>query len=140
MRTGWNIALQLTALAAFVIMRLGAFGWLTLMFVLTLIGPILVLVPTGLAVGTVRRRRLTPAVTVPFIAAACFLVLAGAVYPDYGDSPEAFAPVVSSRISPPSELVTILFAIGNLAAVGFLASIFWTVVAVGRSVGSRPIS
>jgi hypothetical protein len=139
MRTGWNIALQLTAVAAFVLLRLSAFGWLAFIFVFSMIGPILVLVPTGLAIGTVRRQRLTRAATVPFIVTACCLVLAGAVYPDFGDTPEAYAPVTPTPIPSSSELVTILFWIGNVAAVGFLAGLAWTATAVGLSASSRPV-
>jgi hypothetical protein len=139
MRTWWNVALQLAALAAFVLLRLSAFGWMAFIFVFTLIGPILVLVPTGLAIATVSRRRLTRAVTVSFVATACFLVLTGAVYPDFGDSPYAYLPVVATPIPSSSELVGIAFVIGNVAALGFIAGVIWIAVAVCSSARSRPI-
>jgi hypothetical protein len=129
MRTGWNIGLQLGALLLFTFMRLSVFGWLMVILVVSVIGPILVLVPLGLAIGSRRRGRLAPAVALPFVVTALCLLLAGALIPDFGDTPEAFVPLAGT-FSASDPAVDVLNAIGRIAALGFLVGLAWAVVAV----------
>lgn len=136
MRTGSNIVLQLAALLLFAGLRATYPGWMLLIFILTAIGPILMLVPLGMAIGTRRRRYLTLAVAIPFVVTAVLLVLAGALIPDFGDTPVGYVPVAGEFPSSDPAL-TVLGTLGTLAAFGFVGGLVWTLVAVVVTSGRK---
>ncbi|MCW0215134.1 MAG: hypothetical protein OJJ54_17395 [Pseudonocardia sp.] len=131
MRTTANIALQAAAILLFVLLRFAAPGWLFVIYVFTLVGPVLTLVPLGMAVGTVRRGRLTRGVALPFGLTAGLLVLVGAVLPDAGDDRARipFAELVGhGTVS--DGLMSAANTAGLLLLLAYLAALVWTVVAV----------
>lgn len=94
MRASVNAVIQVVAVAAFAGLRPLAPGWFALGFVITLIGPALLLFEVVTAFAISGRRRLEWTVAVPFVAAACCLLVAGALLPDSDDQRSYVPPVV----------------------------------------------
>lgn len=127
MRTATNITIQLAALAVFAALRLAVPGWMLLIFILSLVGPVLVLVPAGMAIAVVRRGRLERSVAAPFLTAAITLVIAGALVPDLDDQ-RGYIPIISG--APPTPVDDALSFVGSVAALGFIGAVVWIIVAV----------
>ncbi|MFC4950546.1 hypothetical protein [Pseudonocardia sp. GCM10023141] len=130
MPTSTNISLQILAVVAFAALRLAAPGWWLVLFVFSLIGPVLVLVPTIAALATARRGTLERSVAVPFVATAVLLVVAGATVPDFGDDSGAYLPFGGHVDGP---IIEVMNGIGGVAVLGFVASLIWTLCAVAST-------
>lgn len=135
MSTRGNVALQAGAVVAFAVLRLTAGGWNTVLFVITVVGPALLLVPPSLALGALRRRRLRPAVAVPFVWTAVWLVIGGAIYPDFADSQGSWLPIhvligADSRTNPVGQAPEWATIVGNVALLSYIAGVVWTVGAL----------
>lgn len=135
MRTGWNIALQVVALLGFCAARLAAPGWLLFFLIVTIIGPLLLLVPTALSVATVRRRVLPAPLAAPFLTCAGLLLLTGLTLPDFDDV-RAHAPLLVLLGRDDAEVPAALSGIGSLAAFAWVGALVWLVVAL--AVAHRP--
>jgi hypothetical protein len=85
MPTSWTIGLQIAAVVVAAAFRLAAPGWMLLVVVFFVVPLLVALVPLALAIATVRRRRLAPAVAAPFVASAVGLVVVAAFYPEFDD-------------------------------------------------------
>lgn len=122
---------QLVALGCFAVLRLATPGWMLLIFLVTLIGPAVVLAPSILAAVTARRGPLEPAVTAPFVTAAVCLVVAGALVPEFDDQ-RSYTPLLSLFADAPatSSQVADLGTVGMIAGLGLLVTVVWAVVAV----------
>lgn len=129
MRTGWNVALQVVALLGFCGLRFAAPGWLLFFLIVTIIGPLLLLVPTVLAIATVRRRVLPAALAAPFAACAGLLLLAGLAVPDFDDV-RGYAPVMVLLGLRGTEVPALLSGTGMLAAFAWLGAVVWLVAAL----------
>jgi len=133
MRTFNNAALQFAVLACFIALRLSTPGWWLVIFVGTVVGPLLALVPIITAVVTVRRGRHRPAVQAPYLACAVTLVTTGALFPDFGDVGGWRVPILhlfAPRAEYPEATVLALGTVGEVAAVAYVASLAWLVVAL----------
>jgi hypothetical protein len=136
MRTGWNVALQCLAVLLFVGLRLAAPGWLFVFFVLTVVGPVLALLPLGLAIGTAHRGVLARSVAVPFCVGASLLVVIGALLPDSGEQRD-FVPLAAlfGRDHLSRSVVDAGRTGGWVLLPAYLATLAWLVVAVARTRG-----
>lgn len=137
MRASVNVALQIGALVAFAILRLLSPGWLLLIVILTIVGPLVLMVPPALSFVTLRRRVLPAALTAPFLTCAGLLLVGGATMPDFDDvdSNLALWTLIAGADSPvPDAFGTV----GMLATVGYLGAIVWLIVALAvTGAGSR---
>jgi hypothetical protein len=128
MSTRINLAIQLAALFTFAVFRLAAPGWILLMVVFSVVGAVVLLLPTILAVATLSRRRLPAPAAVPFLGCAGSLVVAGALVPDCTDT-EDYMPLLrilnldGDPYGPPA-------GIGAVAVVVFIICAALTPVAV----------
>lgn len=133
MRTNLNVALQAGALLAFVALRFTAPGWFLIILIMTLVGPVLLMVPAVLSLTVLRRRVLTPAVTAPFLACAGFLLAGGLLMPDSGDSEDSVRAPLSVLLESaglsagPTEP---LYVLGSVALLGWSVSLVWLGVAL----------
>ncbi|MEJ8280244.1 hypothetical protein [Pseudonocardia spirodelae] len=133
MRTSVNVAVQAGALTAFVVLRFTAPGWLLIILILTVAGPVVLAVPTVLSLATLRRRELSGLVTAPFLACAGFLLLGGATMPDFGDTEDSVRAPVQVLLEGAglgAGPVEPLYVLGSLAVAGWAASLVWLVVAL----------
>lgn len=145
MRTALNVLLQFLALAASLLLRLQAMGWFAMIFVLTIAGPILIVIPPILAAIATRRARdsgrLRPRLYLPFVAVAATLVVAGALVPDFGDTKESevipVTELLGRHIDSDGVLFDVLGTIGGLAIVGYLGSAIWLFIAFAKASGRR---
>lgn len=127
MRPATNMFLQLTALWAFLFFRLATPpGWMAGMFLITLVGPVLVVAPTVHAVRRLRPEdRLSWPATVSYSVTAASLVVAGALIPETDDQHDylplltVFAP---SRAGHPTDFLW-LWNVGWLSVLTFLAGL-----------------
>jgi hypothetical protein len=135
-----NIALQISALTIFALLRLAILASPSIVMAA------LVLLPTILALGLVRRERLGWTVAVPCLLSAACLVVAGAALPGFTDGEWITVPVFTVLgLGTPyvnNPVVHQLAWIGIVAALGFVAALLWSIVAAtltGRnSRGSGP--
>jgi hypothetical protein len=134
MRTGSNVALQCVAVLLFVGLRLAAPGWLFVFFVITIIGPVLALLPLGLVIGTARRRVLARSVAVPFCVTAGLLVVIGALMPDSGEQRD-FVPLAAllGGDDLPRPVMDAAWTGGWVLVLAYLATLGWLVVAIART-------
>jgi hypothetical protein len=134
MRTGWNVVLQCLAVLLFVGLRLAAPGWLFVFFVLTVLGPVLALLPLGLAIGTARRGLLVRSVAVPFCVGAGLLVVIGALLPDSGEQHD-FVPLAAllGRDDLSRSVMDAAWTGGWVLVLAYLAVLTWLVVVVART-------
>ena len=140
MRTEWNLLLQLSALLAFVLLRLVHPGWMLILLALTPLAAG-VLGPSIMAAVVLRRQRLRRSVTVPFALDATLLLAAGLLLVDYTDAPGGDASPLSLALGmaqPPMWN----YPLGNTLLFAFVASVLWTLVAVvvaARRPAARPV-
>jgi hypothetical protein len=126
MPTSWNIGLQIAAVVVAAAFRVAAPGWMLLVVVFFVVPLLVALVPLALAIGTVRRRRLAPAVAAPFVASAVGLVVVAAFYPDFDDV-TSWVPVLRGLDVLSTETAQL---IADIALIGYLAALVWLVVAI----------
>ena len=107
-----------------------------MILVISIVGVLVVLLPTVLALTTVRRDRLTRPVALPFLGCATSLVLAGALFPDFGDTDVAQVPLLSvlGLDSGPNGVLT---GIGAVAVLAFLICAAVLPVAVAATATTR---
>lgn len=130
MRPSVNVTVQLAAVVLFLGLRLSAGGWLLVIYLFSIIGPIVTLVPLFFAIKTARRGTLRSGVAAPFVTAAVSLVGAGLLVADFGDSPTGWIPVLGdTKVGTDSALMA-LDSLGWLFVLGFLGSVVWIFVAV----------
>ncbi|MDQ4119691.1 MAG: hypothetical protein M3235_22440 [Actinomycetota bacterium] len=132
MRASVNVALQIGALVAFAILRLLSPGWLLLILIVTVVGLLVLLVPPVLSLVTLRREVLPTALTLPFLACAGLLLLAGLTLPDFGDADSNLAlwTLIAGSESPVPDAFGV---VGMLATLGYLASVLWLIVALATT-------
>ncbi|MGI5130263.1 hypothetical protein ACQEVB_25910 [Pseudonocardia sp. CA-107938] len=125
MRSSINLAVQAAVLIAVLLMRAAQPGWLLIIFVLTVVGPVIVLAQVVVAVFALRSRRLPVAVAVPFAVAAASLLAANLLLADMDDAREF-----------PSPLETVVGPLPDATDVGgplllvWAAAIVWVLVAM----------
>ncbi|OLT15825.1 hypothetical protein BJF78_15730 [Pseudonocardia sp. CNS-139] len=131
--TGLNVALQLAALAVAVIVRLASPGWMLVIAVVSVVPLAVAALPSVLALGTLRRHRLTAPVAVPFTVSAAALVLVALLYPELDDV-TSWVPVLrlaglQDDIDRGADIIT-ASSVGNAAVLLLVTATVWTVVAV----------
>lgn len=131
MRASANVVLQIGAVVAFGILRLLSPGWLLLILIVTVVGPLVTMVPPALSLVTMRRRVLPGALTAPFVACAALLLVAGATMPDAGDAESNLA--LWTLVGDGSPVPDVFGAVGMAATLGYLASVVWLIVALART-------
>jgi len=135
MRTGWNVALQLGVLVVAVALRFLAPGWMLVVLVFTVVGPVIMLVPPVLSLVVLRWRTLPRSVAAPFLAAAGSLLLTALVLPDVADAPPGGTPIL--------ELLGIqaapdwAWSAGMVLIGAYLVSVVWLAVALGIAAAQR---
>jgi len=133
-----NLAIQLSAALAFTLFRFAAPGWWLLILVFSLVGVGAVLLPTILAVATVRRPRLTLPVAIPFLGSAVSLVVAGALFPDLDDQ-RSYVPLLEI-LGLHGDANGLLAGIGGVAVLVFVLCAAVTPVVVGVTATTPPRS
>ncbi|WP_436492484.1 hypothetical protein [Actinokineospora sp. HUAS TT18] len=137
MRTSTNLAIQVTALVTFVALRFVGMGYGALVFVMTVVGPLLAVTPTVLAARVLGRGRLARRAAVPFMVAAGALVVAGACVADERGFAREPIPIVNLLTGDGVRKQDPLWAldvVGWLAVAVFVAALVWTVVALRTEV------
>ncbi|OJY43774.1 hypothetical protein [Pseudonocardia sp. 73-21] len=127
-----NLAIQLSALLTFTLFRFAAPGWWLVILVISIVGVLVVLLPTVLALTTVRRASLTRPVVLPFLGCATSLVVAGALFPDFGDTDDAQVPLLSV-LGLDGDPNGVLAGIGAVAVLAFMICVAITPVAVAAT-------
>lgn len=135
MTAGRNLALQVAALALSAYLRLGWGGWETVAFAMTIIGPVAMLLPSAVALGVLRRRRLGANVWVPLTAASGSMVLAGALIAGTGDLTEPTIPLFELLRLPwdRSDWGPWTSLVGFAGAAAFLLFLGWALLEVAAS-------
>ncbi|GAA4539480.1 hypothetical protein [Pseudonocardia xishanensis] len=136
MRTGWNVALQVAAVVVALALRFLAPGWMLVILVFSVVGPVLLLVPPVLSLVVLRWRALPRSVAAPFVTAATSLLLVGLLLPDVADDPPGGTPVLELfgvRAAPDWA-----WTAGMVLIAAYLASVLWLGIAVGVAARSRP--
>jgi hypothetical protein len=90
-----NVVLQVVALVAVTLMRAAQPGWLMIMFMLSVIGPLTLFAQVSMAMTARRLPRLPASLTVPFFVAAASLVAANLVLADMDDRQDYSSPLES---------------------------------------------
>jgi hypothetical protein len=129
MRSSINMAVQATALIAATLMRFAQPGWLVIIFVMTIVGPLVVLGHVTLAMRALDRPRLPMSVAVPFTVAAACLLAANLVLADGGDGPEFPSPFESITGVSTDEFL----GLGMWLLVAWGAALLWTAGAMART-------
>lgn len=126
-----NLALQVVALVAAIGLRAARPGAVTEFLLVTVIGPLLALVPVALAVVALRRRRLAAPLAVPFVVCAVALVAAAALAPDVADGAR-WVPAFELLGVRPRQIVR-MDIVGRVLITGYVLALTWTTVAFIRS-------
>jgi uncharacterized membrane protein YccC len=128
MSTGLNVALQFLALIVAATIRLAQPGWMVLLVIIFVVPIIAAVAPLGLAIGTARRGSLSRTVAAPFVANAVTLVAVALLYPELDDQ-TSWVPVLRALGAPQPEYDTSQ-QIGNLALIGYVLALVWTISAI----------
>lgn len=139
MRTSVNVTVQLAAVVLFLGLRLSAGGWLLVIYLFSIIGPIVTLVPLFFAIKTARRGTLPSGVAAPFVTAAVSLVGAGLLVADFGDSAWGRIPVLGDTKVGSGSALMALDSLGWLFMLGFIGSVVWIFGAV-RDADPAPVT
>lgn len=131
MRASVNVALQIGALVAFGVLRLLSPGWLLVILIVTIVGPLIMLVPPALSFVTLRRKVLPAALTAPFVACAALLLIGGATMPDAGDADSNLA--LWTLVGDGSPVPDAFGVIGMVATLGYLGSVVWLIIALAMT-------
>lgn len=134
MKATTNLYVQLTALAVFVVLRFAAPGLILVFFVVTVIGPVLVALPTVMAWRHRRADLSWPVVALSGATAAC-LVVAGALVYDTDDQHDYFPAVelLARGTAVDHDTQALLMDIGGYATFGFLVGVVLTAMALAGS-------
>ncbi|WP_133794198.1 hypothetical protein [Actinokineospora alba] len=127
------MTVQLAAVVLFLALRLSAGGWLLVIYLFSIIGPIVTLVPLFFAIKTARRETLPSGVAAPFVTAAVSLVGAGLLVADFGDSAWGSIPVLGDTLVGSGSALMALDSLGWLFVLGFVGSVVWIFVAVSAA-------
>ena len=124
-----NLVLQSSVVAVVAVVRLAQPGWLLIIFVMSLVGPVLLIHHIGVTRTAVRRERLPERLATPFVLAAAGLLVGNLLLADYTDG---------SRYASPLELVTgplpdDLQAAGELMLVGWVLCLVWVTIELHRT-------
>ncbi|MGI5130652.1 hypothetical protein ACQEVB_27865 [Pseudonocardia sp. CA-107938] len=125
-----NLGLQLVALVAAITLRAVRPGAVTEFLLVTVVGPLLALVPAVLAVAALRFRRLPAQLAVPFVVCAVALVAAAALAPDVADGVR-WVPVFDLLGVHPQRIIR-MDIVGRVLAAGYVLAVTWTTVAFLR--------
>jgi hypothetical protein len=131
-----NLGLQLVALAAAILLRAARPGAVTEFLLVTVVGPLLALVPVALAVAALRRQRLPAPLAVPFVVCAFALVAAAALAPDVAAG-VWWVPVFDLLGVRPHQILR-MDIVGRVLAAGYVLAVTWTTVAFLRT-RARPV-
>jgi hypothetical protein len=126
-----NLSLQVVALVAAIGLRAARPGAVTEILLITVIGPLLALVPVVLAVAALRLRRLPAPLAVPFVVCAFALVAAAALAPDAADGLR-WVPIFDLLGVRPRQIIR-MDIVGRVLASGYVLAVTWTTVAFLRS-------
>ncbi|MEO6082168.1 MAG: hypothetical protein ABIQ18_03590 [Umezawaea sp.] len=141
----WNLVAHVAALVVSVCLRLTWGGWETVGFAMSIIGPGAMLMPSIVAWGLLRRRRLGANVWVPLAGASGSMVLASALIAGTGDLTEPTIPLFEVLGLPGnrSEWGDWTSPVGLVCAVAFLVFLGWALLEVMASGsvarGERPM-
>jgi hypothetical protein len=131
MRSDLNLALQITAVGAAVLMRLTSPGWLlVIFFIFAPIGTVALVAQIVVAAVAVPRRRLTTSVSLAFGLLGLSLLGAAAVIPDGGDSERSIHSPLELLIGPGLPDLT---GIGLLLLLTWLGALVWAIVGLATS-------
>jgi hypothetical protein len=145
MTAGGNLVAHVAALTLSVYLRTRWGGWETALFALTIIGPVGMLLPSLLALGLLRRRRLTANVWVPLAAASGCMLLASALITGVGDLTEPTLPLFELLGLPGNrgEWGDWTGPVGLVCAAAFLVFLGWALLEIMASGfaarGDRPL-
>jgi len=126
-----NLSLQLVALVAAILLRAARPGAVTEFLLVTVIGPLLALVPAALAVLALRLRRLPAPLAVPFVVCAFALVAAAALAPDVAAG-VWWVPIFDLLGVRPHQIIR-MDIVGRVLAAGYVLAVTWTTVAYMRA-------
>jgi len=129
-----NLSLQLVALVAAILLRAARPGAVTEFLLITVVGPLLALVPVALAVAALRLHRLPAPLAVPFVVCAVALVAAAALAPDVAAG-VWWVPMFDLLGVRPHQIIR-MDIVGRVLAAGYVLAVTWTTVAFLRS-GAR---
>jgi hypothetical protein len=135
MPTGLNVALQFLALLVAVVIRVSQPGWMVLAMILFVFPLVAAVLPVALALGTARRGALSRTVAAPFVASAATLVALALLYPELDDQ-TWWVPALQAVDAPSPDYDTASM-IGNLALLGYVAALAWTIAAIITTRQSR---
>jgi hypothetical protein len=127
-----NVAVQVAALVLAAVLRLAAPGWLLIIVVASILGPIIVLTPLRLALRP-GPDRLPVRTAIPFVGTAVCLVVAAACVGETDERRE-FVPVLelirpgAGLAHPAAEALT---NAGWVAVLGVLVGVVWLVDSLG---------
>lgn len=130
-----NLVLQVVALVAAIVLRAAHPGAVTELLLITVVGPLLALVPVALAIAALGRRRLAAPLAVPFVVCALALVAAAALAPDVAAGTR-WVPVFDLLGVRPRQLIR-MDIVGRVLAAGYVLALTWTTVAFLRSRPTR---
>ncbi|KJK49705.1 hypothetical protein UK23_13260 [Lentzea aerocolonigenes] len=132
MRPAANLALQLAALTAAVVLRMRWGGLETLFFMMTVIGPVLALVPTMLAIALLRSRVLSWHVWVPFAGMSAGTLLASLFFGGDKNFVLTWIPALEllGVSGPRSEWVGLTDSVGMAGLCAFPVFLVWALAAI----------
>ncbi|WP_283139898.1 hypothetical protein [Rhizohabitans arisaemae] len=107
-------------------------GWLLLFFILTVIGPVILLTHLVTALVAARQAALSPLASWGWGLTAFFLLLVGLVLPDVGDSAGGWVPLLGGEKVYGTALNVFSWA-GLIGIVGYLASLIVAWAGISRS-------
>ncbi|NUR87835.1 MAG: hypothetical protein HOY71_27440 [Nonomuraea sp.] len=88
-----NVVVQTLAILVFLGLRALSLGWLAVIFIITVVGPAVLLVHLITALVAARRDRLPALASWGYGLTAFFLLLVGLLLPDFGDSNGGWVPL-----------------------------------------------
>ena len=140
MRSDLNLALQIAAVGACVLMRLMTPGWLlVIFFIFVPVATVALVTQIILAAAAVPRRRLTTNVSAAFGLLAASGLGAAAVIPDGGDSERSINSPLGLLLGPD---LPDLVPLGLLLLLMWVGALIWTIVGLATSrptATSRPV-
>jgi hypothetical protein len=136
MRSDLNLALQIVAVGAAVLLRLTTPGWLlVIFFIFVPVATVALVTQIVLAAAAVRRGRLTTSVSLAFGLLAVSTLGAAAVIPDGGDSERSINSPLGLLLGPDLPDLT---PVGLLLLLTWVAALVWTIVGLATSRPTPP--
>ncbi|MET8050647.1 hypothetical protein ABZU75_23920 [Streptosporangium sp. NPDC005286] len=132
----FNAVLQTAAIALFLILRVASGGWLVVIFIFTVIGPVILFTHLVTAFVAARQAALSPLASWGWGLTAFFLLLVGLVLPDFGDSSGGWVPLLALTGGEKvyGTALNVFSWVGLIGIVGYLASLIvaWASISHGR--------